>query len=60
MEHSEKIWRTQVRFPAEVEEWVKQRAKKCYRSANSVLLDIVMQEKAREEKCAAEAKGQQK
>lgn len=43
------VWRTQIRFPKKAEDWVKNRAASQYRSANSVLLDLVMKEIQREE-----------
>ncbi|WP_176394160.1 Arc family DNA-binding protein [Chromobacterium violaceum] len=43
------VWRTQIRFPKKAEDWVKRRAESQYRSANSVLLDLVLEEMRREE-----------
>lgn len=43
------VWRTQIRFPKKAEDWVKSRAESQYRSANSVLLDLVLKEIQREE-----------
>ncbi|MDE1714944.1 hypothetical protein PWG14_20865 (plasmid) [Chromobacterium amazonense] len=49
------VWRTQIRFPEKAEKWVKRRAADQYRSANSVLLDLVLKEMQREEEGIAKA-----
>ncbi|WP_440216212.1 hypothetical protein [Chromobacterium piscinae] len=49
------VWRTQIRFPEKAEKWVKNRAADQYRSANSVLLDLVLKEMQREEEEIAKA-----